>query len=98
MTGTLLLPLILNMGFLILFRASIRESDKIKKQHIETCHKLGTDSFEMEPLVALCKILSFMYGAVTVGLLILIAIYAFGFGLAVGVGPPSAGPPAATGR
>lgn len=68
---SLLLPVILNVGFFVLFYASIDASRNLKTDHASTCSTLKIKTFDMRPLPALCIILSCMYGAVTIGLLVI---------------------------
>ena len=74
---SLVLPMILNAGFFVLFFASIRASTKMTCDHKRTCKQLNDiEAFDTNPLPVLCKILSFMYGLVTFGLLFLLFIHA----------------------
>ena len=73
---SLSLPMILNAGFFVLFFASIRASTKMTCDHENTCKQLNDiEAFDTNPLPALCKILSFMYGLVTIGLFFLLFIH-----------------------
>lgn len=69
------LPVILNAGFFILFRASVRASTKMTEHHNATSRKLNLDPFDTNPLPSLCRILSWMYGLVTIGLIIVMFKY-----------------------
>ena len=74
---SLMLPVVLNAGFFVLFFASIRASTKMMHDHKKTCEELNAlEPFDTNPLPALCKILSCMYGLVTIGLLAAMVIYA----------------------
>lgn len=66
---SLLVPIILNAGFFLLFNGSVKASKQMIKDHDKTCESLGTvRAFDMRPLPNLCRILSFMYLLVTLGL------------------------------
>ena len=74
---SLMLPVVLNGGFFVLFFSSILASTKMMNDHKMTCEGLNAlEPFDMNPLPALCKILSCMYGLVTIGLLAAMVIYA----------------------
>jgi hypothetical protein len=66
---SLLLPIILNAGFFLLFKGSVKASTQMIRDHHATCESLGTvRAFDMRPLPNLCRILSFMYLLVSLGL------------------------------
>ena len=64
----LLLPIILNLGFVILFYYSINEARMMANEHRSTCNTLGITPFNMTPLPSLCAILAIMYLIVAIGL------------------------------
>jgi hypothetical protein len=66
------LPILLNAGLCVLFRASIHASTHMMIDHEETCKQLHhLKAFDTNPLPAVCKIFSAMYGLVAAGLTIL---------------------------
>ena len=74
---SLLLPIILNAGFCVLFFFSIRRSKEMSEHHKRTCEQLGgLHNFNTDPLKALCQIFSGMYGLVAIGLVIVFWVHA----------------------
>jgi len=72
----LVFPLILNVGFFVLFHASIKASSEMRDVHKQTSKALeGVEAYDMEPLPSVCRILSYMYLLAAAGLAALLIVY-----------------------
>lgn len=75
---SLIFPLILNLGFFILFRASVKASTEMMRVHERMAQQIeGVDAYDMNPLPSVCQLLAYMYALASVGLSIMIAVYIF---------------------
>ena len=75
---SLIFPLILNLGFFILFRASVKSSTEMKTAHEITSREIqGVEAYDMDPLPSVCRIFSYMYLLASVGLAIMVFGYIF---------------------
>ena len=71
---TLLVPVVLNTGFAVIFGMSISRSLKMTKAHRNTCLGLEIDHFDMGPLTGVCVVLFLMCATVGVGLLCFVVV------------------------
>ena len=73
---SLVLPIVLNAGLFVLFRASIAASAAMIEDHKATSAKLDSvQPFNLNPLWAICRLFSYMYLVVVIGLIILLLLY-----------------------